>query len=262
MSKKRRKKNIQCSATVETPQVMPLKSTARCTPLSKKKAPVNSIHDVWHGSRKAPILRRSISPPGSGFDESWEVVGPDPVNPAEMDDDGNKNNIFKRLFSKKKPHRIVTTSFSSCDANSGYDSTPSTPIESPRNSGFITPKFTNLSIDPISKFNSQLGFQVENIETYNNMNYSLIKNACFIQNPDFTPTRDDLVELIDFCEDNLGVRHFFLFTNDESVVKSMKFIGFETVESDNLKIYGDGFREKNIYLKFSTENEEEDEDFI
>ena len=42
----------------------------------------------------------------------------------------------------------------------------------------------------------------------------------------------------------------------------MKFVGFEMVEFDCLKRYGDEFFPENIYLKYSTGEDTDDEDFI
>lgn len=256
MSKKRRKKNIAGSTNVETSttdrflkkQSVPME----CVSLSRE--PPNSIRGVWLPSRKAPTPLPSISPPGSGFDESWEIVGPDPVSPAEFDDDGNKHkNVLKRLFSKKKAKRIATSSFSSNDTC--YDSFPSSPSES------ILPEFLNLSVDPKIEFNSDLGCSLTKVKTFKNITYAIMKSCCFIQGSQ-APTRDDLVDLIDYCEDTLSIKEFVIFTKEVSIVKSMKFVGFETVEFDCLKRYGDGFFPGNIYLKYSTGEDSDAEDFI
>ena len=100
MPKKRRKKNIPGSTIVETSMKdqfqMKQSVPKECMSLSQELP--NLTQGVWLPSRKAPTPLRWISPPGSGFDESWEIVGPDPVSPAEFDDDGSKTkNVLKRL---------------------------------------------------------------------------------------------------------------------------------------------------------------------
>jgi len=256
MSKKRRKKNIPGSANVETSMkdqfLMKQSVPMECMSLSQELP--SSTRGVWLPSRKAQTPLRWTSPPGSGFDESWEIVGPDPVSPAEFDDDGSKHkNVLKRLFSKKKQKRIATTSFSSNDTC--YDSSPSSPSES------ILPEFQNISIDPVAKFNLDLGCSLTKVETFKNITYAVMKSCCFIQGNQ-APTRDDLVDLIDYCEDTLNIKEFVIFTKEEGIVKSMKFVGFEIVEFDCLKRYGDGFFPENIYLKYSTGEDTDDDDFI
>jgi len=315
MSKKRRKKgNIagstapqsQVSATetsITSFQEFQLTSTSanmKPVPLSNRKNATKSVdktHDVCAAFRKAQILRRSISPTGSGFDDSWEFVGGDPIRVAD-DDDGNEtvvgsfnnsgnkrnNNLIKKLFSSKKQKnalkmRVTNTSVSS-DTPSGYSSSfPSSPesLSSSPCPSFDDPTQTETLLK--DKFINQLLIKKPNnqnskilnsneIHQHKTFYYLKVGSTVFVQYAAQISSicKDNLVDLIDFCEEKWKIANFVVFFQQnrddfKTINKNLAFMGFTKLAAVKRNKFVLPLDDTNFYMEYCTEEDFSDEDF-
>jgi len=116
MPKKRRKKpSIPCSTTKDQTATYRSVADLETFPTSVKKeilAPLSSIRNDQNSIQRSchqravildQILQRSISHPGSGFDESWELIGADSIDGLSLKKlkKNKSNNSLRRLLENK-----------------------------------------------------------------------------------------------------------------------------------------------------------------